>query len=106
MRSFGKAICVIAIAFAGDSASGQIPCRYDITLIPDVHCGFINGPFPVRAMSNTGIVVGHGTGCSGNGEDSWWWNEGQNPHLLPRPQGVNSVVVRDVSDNGIIVGYA
>src|SRR5262245_37570124 len=96
-------LCLAGGSIASDPAIAQIPCRYDVQIIPDLNCGVWHSPVTAVAISNTGIVIASFGGCE-SWNDSAWWNGGPNLHLLPRPAGVNDIDARDVSDNGLIVG--
>lgn len=49
---------VVLLLSAVEPASAQIPCRYDVTFIPDVDCGLFSGPMGPIAINSSGVVLG------------------------------------------------
>ena len=111
-HSCGYACAAIVAALAAlaqtKSAVAQIPCRYDVEIIPNVNCGIIGqGPMILSAINNHGEVIGWSLGCGEPGQyRSYTWLSGPTLTQLPVPPGAVGFRAADLNDNGLICGIA
>lgn len=103
VKLLAQGVCALPMAALPAPASAQIPCRYEVTVLPSIDCGFWNGPPPVTGLNNLGHVVGWG-GCSLSYERAVVWTGGPTWSELPMPPGVVGARAYDINDLGEIVG--
>jgi hypothetical protein len=103
-----QCIMPIAVVCAGDGATAQIPCRYEIAAtITTPSCGIFGPSIPIAtAISPNGeYVVGYFYCFSGQDERGFVYRTATNQlSVMPIPVGFNTCVVRDVNDAGLAVG--
>ena len=113
-RLSSGSLCAIIIAMLGalsemKSASAQVPCRYEVQLLPTPSpCAFWDRYIVPTGISPNGRwVCGYSVGCcfSGNCNDAVVVDT-QTMQLvfIPRPAGVYSASCNDINDSGMAVG--
>jgi uncharacterized membrane protein len=90
----------------GGGSGGQIPCRYEVTVIQAPPCPFF-GPPPTIAtgLNEQGHVTGFAYDCftSGIYRPFIWTPEGGFQYI-PLPPGILWATPADINDHGVIVG--
>jgi uncharacterized membrane protein len=103
MRLGAPAAAALGLAIAAQAAHSQIPCSYDVQVMPEIDCGPFKGSATGSAINNNGTVVGT-FACEGS--ESFYWNAGEpNVTVIPRPSWVLSFVATDISNDGVVVGF-
>ena len=113
-RLSSGSLCAIIIAMLGalsemKSASAQVPCRYEVQLLPTPSpCAFWDRYIVPTGISPNGRwVCGFTDGCcfSGNCYESVVVDTTtMQLRFIPRPAGISSSQARDVNDSGYVVG--
>lgn len=98
-------IVAIVLLATTRSVAGQVPCSYDVTVLPNVGC--FGAPGSPIAINNLGHVLLKVSQCAEpQYDDARLWTGGSTTILIPRPPGYLGFTPMDFNDHDVIVGYA
>lgn len=101
------ALAATPLMAATTSARGQLPCHYDVTVLPGHSCGTFGGPGNPVAINNLGHVLLTAPNCGEPAYDeTYLWTGGPTLTLIQRPAGMVGFQGNDINDNDVVCGTA
>lgn len=96
---------VITMPCSG-SVCVHLPCRYEVTILPNYSCGWSQYAGSPTAINNHGHVAGLISTCYDSYTKSFLWDGGSSLAIIPMPEEMYSFHATDINDHGVIVGDA